>query len=99
MLQVDPELIKAIETHKDDIKQRFSVESLSIFGSASRGAEGPDSDIDILIKFKTVPGLFGFLDLKQYLEAIVGRSVDLVTENALKKQLRDNILKEAVRVA
>lgn len=72
---------------------------MAIFGSISKGTAGVDSDIDILIKFKTTPGLFGFIDLKQYLEAILQRPVDLVTENALKKQLRDEILKDAVRVA
>lgn len=98
MAGIDSQLIKAIEAHKDNLKERFSVDSLAIFGSVSKGPDGPDSDIDILIKFKTTPGLFGFIDLKQYLEAIFGRSIDLVTENALKKQLRDEILKEAVRV-
>jgi len=99
MTQIDRNLIRAIEAHKKDIKKRFSVESMAIFGSISKGTAGVDSDIDILIKFKTTPGLFGFIDLKQYLEAILQRPVDLVTENALKKQLRDEILKDAVRVA
>jgi len=99
MARIDSHLIKKIEAHKDNLKEKFSVESLAIFGSVSKGTAGPDSDIDILIKFKKTPGLFGFIDLKQYLEVIVGRSIDLVTENALKKQLRDEILKEAVRVA
>ena len=72
--------------------------SLAVFGSVLRGTAGPDSDIDILVQYQTPPGLFGFLDLKEYLEAIVGRPVDLVTENALKRQLRDKIIKDAVHV-
>ena len=98
MPQIDRNLIKRIEAHKDIIKAKFSVESMSIFGSISKGTAKSDSDIDILIRFKTTPGLFGFIDLKQYLEVIVGRPVDLVTENALKKQLRDDILRDAVHV-
>ena len=47
--------------------------------------------------YRKTPGLFAFIDLKQYLETIVGRPVDLVTEGALKKQLREKIMKEAVR--
>ncbi len=86
MAGIDHRLIKVIEAHKDDLKKRFSIESLAIFGSVSKGTAGPDSDIDILIKFKTTPGLFGFIDLKKYLEGIVGHSIDLVNENALKKQ-------------
>jgi hypothetical protein len=99
MTSVDRGVLKVIEGHKDEIKRNFSVEFLAIFGSVSRGAAGPDSDIDVLVRFKTTPGIFGFIDLKQYLESVVGRPVDLVTENALKPQLRDEILKEAVRVA
>ncbi|WP_035240297.1 nucleotidyltransferase family protein [Desulfobacter vibrioformis] len=99
MPPIDRNLIKTIEAHKDIIKGKFSVESMSIFGSMSKGTAKSDSDIDILIRFKTTPGLFGFIDLKQYLEGIVGRPVDLVTENALKKQLRDDILRDAVHVA
>jgi len=97
--QLDHHLIKIIDAHKSEIKERFSVESLAIFGSVLKGTAKPDSDIDILVNYRTTPGLFEFIDLKHYLELLIGRSVDLVTEKALKKQLRDEILKEAVRVA
>ena len=63
-----------------------------------KGTAGTGSDIDILVRYRETPGLFAFMDLKRYLEFIVGRPVDLVTESALKKQLRSEILKEAVRV-
>lgn len=95
----DQHLLDILDEHSEEIKKKFSVKSLAVFGSVLRGTAGPDSDIDILVQYQQVPGLFGFLDLKQYLESIVGRPVDLVTENALKRQLRDRIIKEAVRVA
>jgi len=75
------------------------VDTLGIFGSICRGEERKDSDIDILVRYKKTPGLFAFLDLKRYLEEIIGRPVDLVTEGALKKQLRETILREVIRVA
>jgi hypothetical protein len=81
------------------VHDRFGVDSLSVFGSAARGSLTPDSDVDILVRYREAPGIFAFLDLKQYLEEIVGRPVDLVTEGALKKQLRSRILQEAIRVA
>ena len=99
MTVIDQNIIKVIDAHNAEIKKRFSVESLSIFGSVLKGTARPDSDIDILVTYKNTPGIFGFIDLKNYLESIIGRSVDLVTENALKKQLSNEILKEAVRVA
>ena len=95
---LDPNLVKIFNQHKEDIKNKYSVESLSVFGSVIKGTAGTGSDIDILVRYRETPGLFAFMDLKRYLESIVGRPVDLVTESALKKQLRSEILKEAVRV-
>lgn len=96
---MDQEIVKIFTEHKAELYEKFQVESLSVFGSVSRGSAKSDSDIDILVKYQKTPGFFAFLELKQYLENIVGRPVDLVTEGALKKQLRDQIIKEAIRVA
>jgi len=78
--------------------ERFHIESLAVFGSVIKGNTGPNSDIDILVRYHITPGFFAFLDFKKYLESLVGRPVDLVTEKALKKQLYDEIMKEALRV-
>ena len=96
---IDDTLVKLFAEHKAELHKKFHVESLAIFGSVRRGSAGPDSDIDILVRYRQTPGLFAFLDLKHYLEELVGRPVDLVTEGALKKQLREQIIQEAVRVA
>lgn len=99
MGKMDDHIRDVLQSHKDELHERYHVESLSVFGSVSRGTARPDSDIDILVRYQTTPGLFEFLSLKQYLESIVGRSVDLVTEGSLKKQLKNGILQEAIRVA
>ena len=99
MGKIDEHIRGVLQSHKDELNERFHVESLSIFGSVSRGTAGPDSDVDILVLCHNTPGIFEFLRLKQYLEALVGRPVDLVTEGALKKQLKEGILQEAIRVA
>jgi uncharacterized protein len=98
-MKIDDHLRDALQSHRDVLHNRFHVESLSVFGSVSRGTAGPDSDIDILVRYHNTPGIFDFLSLKSYLETIVGRPVDLVTEGALKRQLKSGILQEAVRVA
>jgi predicted nucleotidyltransferase len=90
--------IKVLSDHLDEIRQKFGVESLALFGSVARGEERPGSDLDVLVTFKHVPGLFGFLELKQYLEQLMSCPVDLVTEKALKKQLKEKILQEAISV-
>lgn len=90
--------IKLLAEHLEEIRQRFGVESLALFGSVARGEERPDSDLDVLVTFREAPGLFGFLELKDYLEQLTSSPVDLVTKKALKKQLKEKILREAIGV-
>lgn len=97
--KIDDNIVKLFTEHKTVLHEKFHVESLAIFGSVSKGLAGPNSDIDILVRYKETPGFFAFLDLKQYLEGLIGRPVDLVTEGALKKQLRQQIIQEAIHVA
>jgi hypothetical protein len=75
------------------------VQSLSIFGSVARDEAGPDSDIDLLVEFDGPVGLFVFVRTKQYLEQILGSRVDLVTPDALRREFRETVLREAVRAA
>ncbi len=92
------EALNIIARHQDDLAQ-FKVKSLAIFGSVARNEARPDSDIDLLVEFSTPVGIFEFIDLKEYLESILKVRVDLATEPALKKQMKTQILKEAVRAA
>jgi len=90
------DILKIFAEHRSEIESRFGVISLLLFGSAARDEVMEKSDVDILVTFAKTPGIFGFLELKEYLEKILQCSVDLVTRNALKKQFRDQILKEAI---
>lgn len=71
--------------------------SLDLFGSVSRGESGPDSDVDLLVDFDRPIGLFHFFRVQRRIEEILGSRVDLVMRDALKRQLRDRILAEAIR--
>ena len=90
--------LSILSSHRAELTQ-FKVKTLSIFGSVARDQARADSDIDILVEFSAPVGIFEFLDLKEYLEKILQGRVDLATEQALKRQLRDQILKEAIRAA
>ena len=90
------EILKLLSDHREEFVSRFSVSSLALFGSVARDEARAGSDIDILVGFTETPGLFKFLELKAHLESLCRCPVDLVTRNALKKQLREGILKEAV---
>jgi predicted nucleotidyltransferase len=87
-----------LKRHQADLRQH-GVKSLSVFGSLVRGKATPESDIDMLVEFDCPVGLFEFIHLKLYLEDLTGRSVDLVTPDALRPSMRADILNEAVHVA
>lgn len=88
------ELYSKLGVLKAELKEKYSVEQLAIFGSYAKGMQKPDSDIDILVSFQKPIG-WSFFDLKDYLESQLGKRVDLVTPNALKDLIKQNILDEA----
>jgi len=75
---------------------RFKVESIALFGSYVRGDQRPDSDLDLLVTFREVPSLFGFIELEDYLSEALGVKVDLVMKDSLKPRIGQRILTEAV---
>jgi predicted nucleotidyltransferase len=77
----------------------FGVVRVALFGSYARDEATLDSDVDLLVEFGRPIGLFEFVRLQRELGGRLGRRVELVTAAALKPQLRDRILSEAVAVA
>ena len=86
-----------LRSHLEFIRQKFGVKRIGIFGSFARGEEREESDLDVLVVFEEGQKTFdNYMDLKFYLEDLFGREVDLVTEKALKPQLKDIIMKDVV---
>ena len=85
--------MNAIEVFCD----RWQVEELALFGSVLRDDFGPDSDIDILIRFNTerTPGLFGIAEMERELAELLARRVDLVTRAAIEES-RNYIRRKAI---
>jgi predicted nucleotidyltransferase len=77
----------------------FGVAHVSLFGSFARNEARVDSDVDVLVEFARPIGMFDFVRLQRELGERIGRKVELVTRAALKPQLRDRILAEAVLAA
>jgi predicted nucleotidyltransferase len=77
----------------------FGVRSISLFGSFARDEATDESDVDLLVDFSKPTGLLQFVALQRALEEVLGRQVDLTTSRSLNPQLRERILKEAVRAA
>jgi len=85
---------RIVRAHKEELRTQFGVKRIGIFGSYSRNEQRADSDIDILVEFERPVGLITFVRLQEYLEGLLGVKVDLVTRNALKKRIKERILKE-----
>jgi len=83
-----------IKIHLIDVKKRFGVNRIGIFGSYSKAEETDTSDVDVLVGFEEPVDIFTFLELKEYLEKLLKRKVDLVTEKALKPMIKDRVLSE-----
>ena len=92
------DVLEKIASQRQSLDQ-FHVKSLSVFGSVARGEARADSDVDLLVEFSVPVGLFEFVRLRRFLEQILGARVDLVTPGALKPQLKQAVLREAVRAA
>lgn len=92
------DILETLSRHRPEFNA-MGVRRLAVFGSVARGEDRPDSDVDILVEFDRPVGLFEFLDVKELLEALLGRSVDLATPEALRPQMRGRILSEVVYAA
>jgi predicted nucleotidyltransferase len=78
-----------------DLCQRYGATRLRLFGSAVRGEERPDSDIDIIVDFERPVGFLELIRFENVLSEFFGRSVDLVTEPGLSPFIRDSVLASA----
>ena len=94
-MNIGPEL-EAKRTDILRLADRHGATEVRIFGSVARGEAGPDSDVDLLVKMAPERSLLDHVALWQDLEDLLGRKVDLVSEKALHRLMRDQILKEAV---
>ena len=92
------EVVQTLAEHRQELK-RLGVRSLMLFGSVARGEARPESDIDLLVEFEKPATFDRYMELKFFLEELLGRPVDLVTPRALKPRLRRRVEREAVRVA
>ena len=92
------EILETLRAHRDELRKRFGVKSLAVFGSVARGEERPESDVDILVEFDGPATFDRYMDLKFFLEELLKRPVDLVTRRALKPRLRPYVEKEAIYV-
>ena len=84
--------------HKADLREKFKVKNIGVFGSYVRGEQKGSSDVDVLIEFDDPIGLFEFMKLENYLSDLLGVKVDLVSIKALKPHIGERILEEVIMI-
>ena len=87
---------KTILSLRDNLRNKYYIKTLALFGSYARGEETNSSDIDILVDFDTTPDLLTFIELEEFLSDKLKRNVDLVPLRKLKESIKKQILDEAI---
>lgn len=89
---------RILARHKGELRERFGVKDIGVFGSYVKGEQRKGSDVDVLVEFEEPVGLFEFIALEDCLSDLLGVKVDLVSRKALKPRIGERILKEVVYV-
>ena len=92
------QIIERIRANRPRIAE-LGVSALWLFGSVARGDAPEASDIDLLVRFEGRATFDRYMDLKLFLEDLSGCRVDLLTEHALRKEVRAQVEQEMLRVA
>ena len=87
---------RLLKEHKPTLSERFGVTRLALFGSTARGTSSPASDVDVLVAFGGPATSARYFGVQFYLEDLLGRAVDLVTDKALRERLRPFVERDAI---
>lgn len=90
------EVFARLRAHLPELRAKFGLRQLWLFGSRLRADVRPESDLDVLAEFDRVPSFFEFIALEDRLSEITGLPVDLVMKRALKPNIGRRIVAEAV---
>jgi len=96
MREID-RIMRILKDHKEELKRRFSLKKIGVFGSYTREEQTPESDIDIYVEFDMKNLTFDkYLELIDYLEKLLGRKIDLITKYGVET-IRIPYIKEEIK--
>lgn len=97
-MKTSDEIKQILTEHKEELKEKYGVKEIGIFGSYVRKEQKKISDVDILVEFEEDAeiGLLKFVNMENYLSGLLGVKVDLVEKSGLKPRIGKHILKEVV---
>jgi uncharacterized protein len=89
-----------LSRHKQELREKYGVTEIGVFGSYARGRQKKQSDIDLLVELDESSNLtlLGFVRLEDYLSELLGVKVDLVEKHVLKQRIGQHVLAEVVNV-
>lgn len=91
-------ILQLLKDHRSELDQ-FGIDALYLFGSVARDEESTQSDVDILVSFRTKATFDQYMDLKFFLEDLFDRKVDLVTEAGLRPEIKSYVQEDLIRAA
>lgn len=89
---------RILSLHKQELKEKYKIKEIDIFGSYVRREQNENSDIDLLVEFEKIPDLLTFIEIESHLETLLKKKVDLVRKQVIRPELREFILNEAIPV-
>ena len=92
------EIKNVLDSHRQELKDKYKVKNIGIFGSYVRGEHRAKSDLDVLVEYDNPVSLLQIVALENHLTALLGVKVDLVPRRNIRKELKESILKEMVLV-
>lgn len=92
------EILKELKSILPEIKKKYSVNTIELFGSYVTNQQTNKSDVDLLVTFYEVPGLLKFIELENYISDKLDVKVDLVIKDSIKPLLKSYILPQTISV-
>ncbi|MEN6577462.1 MAG: nucleotidyltransferase family protein [Phycisphaerales bacterium] len=90
------QIVEVLQEHRERLK-KLGVERIDLFGSAARGELGSHSDVDMVVEFSQTT-YRRFVQVKSFLESVLGRKVDLLTPPAVQGRLKQEIERDLIHV-
>ncbi len=92
------EVLNTLRAHKPALAERFGITGLALFGSFARDQANDKSDVDILVRFDVPPSWQNYFGVQFYLEDLLGRPVDLATNENVRAEIRPYVERDAINV-
>jgi len=90
------DILKTLKKFKQEVKKKYKVRELGLFGSYINEKQKESSDIDILVEFDEKADLFDLIRLSLFLEEKLNKKVDIVPKSALREEIKENILQKVM---